>query len=485
MTFAAYLRPVQKRLVGSMLLLLGLNWLIKPVWIFLVERETQNFLGEEAYGRYFVVYNLSLLFVILLDFGINNNTARQVAADKDHLKHFSGMARVKLWLSGLYFVALVAAGYFQQLDMNLVLILGFNQILIGFIQYFRAVLQGLHLFRTDSIISVLDRFVALSLFLLFLLVPDFRNSYTAMAFALLQTAGYLSSFVVGFASNYRQGVRFRFQVSRSEIRELFRKNLPYALLTMQFAIFSRVDAVLLRHLHPNGFYEAGLYAQSFRLLDAALIFSGLISGMLLPVFSAQLAKKEDIRPTVFFNARFIIPSALFAFLIAVFWSQPLMEALYHLNNPADAQASATVFLLLMAALLPMAAQHIYGTLLTAAHDMKLMNRLALATALINIALNAILIPEHGAIGAAFACFAAQAFFSGGCFITVYRRYGFRFRADFLLKSAFVLVAAGLAGWFLQPRTGLWTGLLLTSAVFGAGMMATGLLNVKSLLKRNS
>ncbi|MFM9006062.1 MAG: hypothetical protein ACKOSR_11255, partial [Flavobacteriales bacterium] len=50
---------------------LGLNLLVKPLAIFLIDAAVQNEVGAE-YGLYFAVFNLSLIFSILFDLGINN-----------------------------------------------------------------------------------------------------------------------------------------------------------------------------------------------------------------------------------------------------------------------------------------------------------------------------------------------------------------------------------------------------------------------------
>jgi hypothetical protein len=42
--------------------LLFLNGLVKPLWIFGVDRQMQNLVGFEAYGTYFSLFNLRMFF---------------------------------------------------------------------------------------------------------------------------------------------------------------------------------------------------------------------------------------------------------------------------------------------------------------------------------------------------------------------------------------------------------------------------------------
>src|SRR5215213_9298785 len=62
--------------------LLILNILVKPVWLFLIDRKVQTTLGYEAYGRYFSILNLSYVLFFLSDIGISNMLNQRVADSK-------------------------------------------------------------------------------------------------------------------------------------------------------------------------------------------------------------------------------------------------------------------------------------------------------------------------------------------------------------------------------------------------------------------
>ena len=64
---------------------LGLNILVKPAAIFLIDAKIQNIVGQE-YGIYFAVFNLSLILSILFDFGVNNLSVKLAAQDVNEAK---------------------------------------------------------------------------------------------------------------------------------------------------------------------------------------------------------------------------------------------------------------------------------------------------------------------------------------------------------------------------------------------------------------
>ena len=95
---------MQRKFLTNLGLLLFLNLLIKPIWIFGIDLTVQRNVGVGDYGFYFVILNFSFLFNIILDFGITNFNNRNIA-QHNHLlnKHFSGILVLKLLL-GLAFV---------------------------------------------------------------------------------------------------------------------------------------------------------------------------------------------------------------------------------------------------------------------------------------------------------------------------------------------------------------------------------------------
>lgn len=158
---------MQKKFVTNLAFLLFLNILIKPFWIFGIDRVVQNTVGAAEYGFYFALFNFSFLLNILLDLGITNFNNRNIA-QHNHLlqKHLSGILALRLLLTaGFIIINLITAwiaGYLKDGGWMLMVLL-LNQVLMSFILYLRSNIAGLHLFRIDSFISVLDRLIMIAL----------------------------------------------------------------------------------------------------------------------------------------------------------------------------------------------------------------------------------------------------------------------------------------------------------------------------------
>src|ERR1051325_3993504 len=163
---------MQKKFVTNLALLLFLNLLIKPYWILGIDRQVQKAVGTENFGVYFALFNFTFLLNILLDLGITNFNNKNIAQNNHLLtKHFSSLFVLKLLLAVVYIIVTLIAGFIVGYDlryMKLIAILGFNQFLIYLILYLRSNIAGLHFFKTDSLISILDRTIMIGICLVLL-----------------------------------------------------------------------------------------------------------------------------------------------------------------------------------------------------------------------------------------------------------------------------------------------------------------------------
>ena len=157
----------QKKFVKNIAFLIVLNLLIKPFWPLGIEPAVQNAVGNASYGEYAILFNFSFLLNIILDFGVTQFNNKNIAQNNHLLtKHFSSLFSLKLALGVVYFVVTILLGWIMGYDlryMKLLTILAVNQFLISMILYLRSSLLGLHLFKTDSFVSVADRIIMIFL----------------------------------------------------------------------------------------------------------------------------------------------------------------------------------------------------------------------------------------------------------------------------------------------------------------------------------
>ena len=391
---------MQKRFFSSLALSLFLNLLIKPVSVLFIDAGVQRVLGNEEYGNYFVLLSLTLVFNIFLDLGINNYTTRFIAQNNslinEHVRKTIPL-RILLFLS--YVVLVFITAFLIGIEFScagILLILILNQFLIQSIALVRSLLSGLHLFKTDAVLSVMDR-ALLILFMGGILIFD-RQSVTIMSFVLCQFLGYFISFLFSLYYIRRQIHGHLFQLDFTYIRDVLRKSFPFALLVLLMLVYNRFDVVLLKKIALNGAFQAEIYAQGFRLLDAFYMLGMIFAGLLYPLFSKMLIEnKNDLHSVVHITAKLLIGGAFGVLIIAFFNGDFLLSLIY---GDKVNQASIQAFIWLMGAFTAMSFNFIFGTLLTTAGEMRIMNAVALTGVIISVSANVLMIPYFGAVGSA-------------------------------------------------------------------------------------
>ena len=110
---------MQKKFLQNLFLLIVLNLLVKPLWIFGIDRQVQNLVGPEEYGLYFTIFNFSFLFFIFLDLGITNFNNRNIAQNNQLLnKHLAGIGTMKMMLGLLYALVIFMVAWLEMISLS-------------------------------------------------------------------------------------------------------------------------------------------------------------------------------------------------------------------------------------------------------------------------------------------------------------------------------------------------------------------------------
>ncbi len=472
---------MQKKFVTNLAFLLFLNLLIKPFWILGIDRSVQNAVGAEEYGLYYALFNFSFLFNILLDLGISNFNNKNIAQNQALLnKNLSGIIFLRIILAAVYvsvslFIGLMI-GY-EWNHLSLLLLLLFNQVLISFILYIRSNYSGLHLFKQDSLISVLDRFLMIGFTGYLLWFRKSTEPFKVEWFIWSQTASYILTAGIAFFFLARKAQLQKLNWNLPFMKMIMKQSYPFALLTLIMTIYFRIDGVMIERLLPDGKEKAGIYAQAFRLLDAASMIAYLFGALLYPIFSRMIKMKEQIHDLLRLSYSLLVIPAFIIGLICFLFRTEIMHLLYH----EHVDLSAPAFGLMMFTFGAVSTSYIYGTLLTANGSLAILNKIAAGSLFLNVLLNFILIPKLEVMGAAIAGLVTQyisallqAWFAYRIFkMNPDRRYVLSIIAVLALTcSALLLLRTTDLPWIGQSLAGLGIALMLSSAL--------RIINLKSL-----
>jgi len=468
-------------------LIVVLNLLVKTIYLFGIDRGVQNALPAGDYGLYFTLYNFAFIFQIIADFGIQNYNSRELARSGGRPEaDFTGLVVLKIGLSVLYWLLVVGIGSwwgFADFSLWLLMLVAFNQLLSSSLLFIRSNFSGLGWYRLDSFFSIFDRGLLILICSSWLWLWPVEGHIKIEWFVISQTAACLLAIAAGVWVLKKDVAWPRLQWDKKQLGQLLRASAPYALVVFLMTLYTRLDAIMIERLLPDGLKQADQYASAFRLLDAANIAGYLIAGLLLPMFSRLLAAQESVQPLVRQGFQLLWVGSVALAAVCWYHQEAIMRSLYSDGGTYSGQIMGW----LMLSFIPMSAAYVHGSLLTAGGKLGQMNVIFALATLLNGTLNLMLIPEQGALGAAKATFFTQAaVFLAQVLLAVYR-LSLTMDIRWLIRLSTYGVLVFTTTWIWQ-WTG-WSGWLVQALAAGCcavgWAMALGLLDntILPILKR--
>lgn len=459
---------VYRNFLVNLTILLTLNLLIKPFYIFGIDRSVQNVVGAQNYGLYYAVFNFVFLFGMLLDCGMTNYNNRHIARYSHMLpKYFSSMVALRLLLGLGFMIIIFIAGWiagYGKTHFYLLAWLGLNQFLSSFLLYLRSNISGLQMFKTDSVLSILDRLIMIAICALLLWGNIVDKPFNIYWFVYAQTFSYGIAVLIAFLLCVRYAKFQKLSFNIPLFKVILKESFPYALIVLLTSFAIPVGVVLLDRILGGemGQTQAGIYAAAYRILDAAIMVGYLVSVLLLPLFSRLLSEERNIKDLVRSATSFLLVFSIGSAVWVSLYAEEWMDLLY----AHHVYESAKVFQVLMFSLIPASLSYVFGTLLTANGSMKVLNMIAGSGILIMFGLSLLLVPSFAAVGSAYANVCVQ------CFLLILQIYFafriFRWKYDFkYLGRVFAFVLSLFLATFLvrfSPLLWLWN--------FGLGIIYT-------------
>jgi O-antigen/teichoic acid export membrane protein len=445
---------IQKKLFSNILLLVLINFLIKPFWTFGVEIKVLNTIGADAFGFYYAVFNFSFLFHIFIDVGINQFHNREIARTPEKfLTQFSQLFNLKIFFSFIYVTVTLIAAYvvrYNEAQFRLLLILGLNQIILSFILYNRASFTALFRFKLDTFFSIFDKLLSIIICVYIFyfssiqdsLSVDFKIEYFVYAQTFSLILSFILSFVILLFSEKVHWLRLDF----SSFLPYLKKTLPFAIAVLLMTLYTRIDAVMIERLLPEtGDYQAGVYAAGYKILDALNRIPYLFASFLIPVFAKLLKNKEDFKPIFSAALKMLLVISIGASIVSLFFGAEVLQLMY--KDYTTEWNSSFIYLILSfntAVLI-----YVTGGLLTANNNLIAISKMSLVSLLINIILNYFLIKESGAAGASLATLITQSAMAIMQIVLVLKLWKFNFSIQYFIKFCVYTVVLLIASYYLQ------------------------------------
>lgn len=447
---------IQKKLFTNILILVLVNFLIKPFWTFGIDIKVLNTIGADSYGFYYAVFNFTFLFHIFIDIGINQYHNREIARTPEKLMlQYSQLLNLKIFFSFIYiFITFTIAFFYygyEELRFKLLLILGINQIIHSFILYNRANFTALFKFKLDSFFSVFDKLMSIIIvgYILWLspisgsLKIDFKLEY----FIYAQTFSLIVSLIVStLILVYKEKPQWQ-KVNFNTFVPYLKQTLPYAVAVLLMALYTRIDAVMIEKLLPEtGDYQAGVYAAGYKILDAVNQIPYLFGIFIIPVFARMLKYNENFKPIFFAALKMLLTLSIGFTIVSLFWGKDILTLLYpeHYKDIWFDSYILLAFSFNTAVLI-----YTTGGLLTANNNLIAISKMSIVCIAINVILNYIFILKDGAAGASLATLITQASMAIMQIVLVVKLWEFHFSIKYFLYFFVYTALLSISSYFLQ------------------------------------
>ncbi len=357
-------------------------------------------LEPDGYGLTVFTQTTVTYFVLLADFGLGIYGTRELARDRANAKHWAATilsARLMTTMVAACLLALyIATIPLAPLSKSLLYLYGLSLPLGIFTLEW--LFQGLEEMRYVAIGRVAQAAVYL-----FLVVWFIRDRHSLMlAPVLLAVSMLVLNATLGIAFTRRFGLP-KSLAARLPVADALRQSLPIGLSAIMIQVYYNADRILLGFIRSEA--EVGWYDAAYRFV---LLFTGiaaLVAQAILPRLSALATHthNDEIRLALRLAAKIMIYAGLPIALAGSMLAVPLVTLIY---GPGY-EPSAPVLQIIMWQVFTVFANVAFAQALLAFDHQKLYFYSVLSGAMINLALNAFLIPRYGMIGASLSTMAAE------------------------------------------------------------------------------
>lgn len=383
-------------------LLFLINFTIKPIWVFGIERKFQLMMDKNSYGHYFESLYLVYIFALVLDLGLHNFTVKSISEWKESYKSYLA----ELWLSKILLSAFFLLLVFIYLALDspdweyrlIFFLVSVEMLIFSLYQFLRSFVQGFQMLKVDSFLSSFDRIMLIIFGGGILLLHDDRFQISVYHFILFHIAAYLFCFlVVGWLLRKKISINMD-SYSPKQLIDIMYKGWPLIVIVLFMTIYSRIDVVLLGKMIPNGAEQCHILALSLRIIDSAFNVLSLLSVFLLPTVAYHYSEG---------NHAYVKKVVMLSFGLSCILSLGLIfvctlfgDIIYSILYPQHTMYDLSVFKQQVWCTLGVGWMYVFGSYLVATEKYKQLIVIVLIGVFISLVSNYYAIPKYQAYGVA-------------------------------------------------------------------------------------
>lgn len=373
-----------------------------------------RYLGPKLYGEYGFVVSLVTLLVSFTYFGTARVAIRNIARDKEQAETTLGTALITRWmLSFIVMVIILVLLAVMNLSKDLkfaILLTSISQLAISAAMLYTAVFNAYEKMEYETLLSFIFQFFSLAL-VFFVVKFDlgFIPIFAAMALP------DLIRFMLSKSLSNKKFIIPRIVIDTTRIKAFLKDSFVLGTNLLIVQILLRIDVLLLKAMKESN--EVSLFFAPHSILVGLQVFPTAFSTALFP-FLSRSAQNDHEALSLGFNKAFKMLAiiSIFFVIVGMFFASRIITLIY---GRAFIDATLSFQILLPAAFF-LFLHPLLSFLLIANDRQSLLIPASAGALLINFALDLILIPGYGNVGASIASLVGYAVLFGITFYFVNR-----------------------------------------------------------------
>lgn len=368
-----------------------------------------RYLGDQGLGQLQFALSFITLLTAGMALGVRQYLIKEVARDHRQIQAFFttsiGLRIVAAVIVGAIIVGVTSVIDYSQEAKQVIYVIGGMMITLSFAELMAAYLYGLENMRLPVVAEVTNKLVVVAIGLVILL-----NGHGVAAYASVLFVGAIAQFAINtwyMSRRARIGISFHLPI----VKALVIGGAPYLLMGYLLQIYNHIDVVMLRIFTNEA--VVGWYAAAIHFHHALQFFPIVLTTALLPTLARMhITNINDVakiaRKGISASILVIVPMALGVSLLSG-------EIIDMLPYPEGFQNTAPLLTIIALSIPITALLMILGTIVIATDRQKTWAIALGLTVVLDIVLNAALIPYfhetmgNGAIGASLTTLLAETF----------------------------------------------------------------------------
>jgi O-antigen/teichoic acid export membrane protein len=373
-----------------------------------------RYLGTDGFGKYSFVFAYLAFFGVITELGLQTILVRDMSRDLSNAPKLIGNAYIIKLILTIFAVVLsviVITLISHPTDTTTyIYIAAFTLLFMSFSDLYATIFQANLRMEYNIIAKLAFKFLSAAL-ILWIIFSHGTLMQVIIALVFSEMVKTLLSYLFS-----RKFVRPRFEIDFGLWKYLFKEALPVALSSIIWVIYYRIDVVMLSMM--IGYAEVGLYSAAYKLAEPFSLIPLALMVSLFPIMSTSFKTSEE---GLVKSYRLSFKYLLIITLPIAMGVSILSDKFIFLIYGAEFSGSAIALKILIWGLVFSSGTTIFWNVLVSTGKQKLGTYITALSAFGNIALNFILIPLMGYVGASIASVitASLAFIIGFYFVSRY------------------------------------------------------------------